>query len=285
MELAFYKLDGAGNDFVGIDARRLGRWTDERIGRLARLLCHRHHGVGADGILVILPVEQAAGAAFRMQYVNADGSIGGMCGNGARCAAVLAYHLGAAPAAMTFETDAGLYEATIVEGGARLRFPDLPALPVERRLLGTAAPLPAMDFLLCGVPHAVAFVEDLDLFPVAEAGRAVRHDPAFAPAGTNANFAEVQPDGTIRLRTYERGVEAETLACGTGSVATCCTHAARSGLRGDCRFTVIPTGGQSLGVEFHAGPGGYTSIHLTGPARLAFTGRARVDLDAGLLMG
>lgn len=273
--LEFTKLEGAGNDFVGLDWRARSIPTLEQAAALARHLCPRQRGIGADGLIFLLDPPADTPADFRMRYINADGSLGEMCGNGARCAAVFAHHAGAAPERMTFVTDAGLYRAQLVPGGSRIAFPDIPLLPEERTLQGPAQAGTTCDFLLAGVPHAVRFVEDLDLLDIATLGREIRYDPAFAPAGTNANFAE-ERGGILHLRTYERGVEAETLACGTGSVATACCWAARQGLHTRVTQIVIPTGGDELEIEFTATGHGFQQISLAGPARIVFEGRVEV---------
>lgn len=273
MKLDFHKLDGAGNDFVGLDLRDTGLKDPPEMAPLVRRLCHRQRGVGADGVIAILPPPSGS-AHFVMVYFNADGSRGEMCGNGARCAVVLAHHLGMTPTEeIQFETDAGSYRAELVAGGSRIWFPDIDDLPREVSLTGTARPVGKADFLLCGVPHAVIFVEeDLDLLEVYEAGRAIRHDPAFSPAGTNVNFAQLVGGDTIHVRTYERGVEVETLACGTGSVATVCCHVRKNGLKGPQKWKVIPTGGESLQITMEATEAGFRNITLAGPARIVFTG-------------
>lgn len=275
MRVPFTKLDGAGNDFVGLDWRGKTPLPDDMAGQLARLLCDRHHGVGSDGVLMVLD-PPSPDFDFTMLYLNADGSIGGMCGNGARCIAVFAHHLGASGQQMRFLTGAGPYTASIIPGGARVDFPDAPWLPERRAPHGPLRPLEHLLFIPMGVPHAVAFVEDLDLVDVATTGRELRHDPVFAPAGTNVNFAEMIGD-QLHVRTYERGVEAETLACGTGSVATCCCHAWSNGRSGPQRYTVVPTGGIPLGITFDAGPNGFHAITLSGPATMRFHGVLEIN--------
>jgi diaminopimelate epimerase len=273
MKLHFFKLDGAGNDFVGLDFRTAPLPPTGDLGDLARRLCHRQRGVGADGVLCILP-PQTGGFHFRMLYLNADGSVGEMCGNGARCAVVLAHHLGMTPEeGILFDTDAGPHRADLAPGGSAVHFPDIPALPRRENLLGVARPVETALFLTCGVPHAVVFVDDdLDMIDVVADGRAMRHDPAFAPAGTNANFARETSPGHLDLRTYERGVEVETLACGTGSVATCACRAHLNGILGPSKWTVVPTGGEALSITLNATDTGFTNITLAGPARIVFTG-------------
>lgn len=220
--LRFVKMSGAGNDFVVVDNRDA---TVEEVGKapLARRVCRRRRGIGADGLILIEPAREEA-ADYRMRYFNADGSEGELCGNGARCAAIFARDIGAAGASQRITTPAGELEAEILVSGVaagpivRVAMPPpggirrlrLPALP------GGPADLFALDV---GVPHVVEVVSELDSIAVDRRGSAIRWHSAF-PAGANANFAALdERAGEIRLRTFERGVEAETLACGTGATA------------------------------------------------------------------
>jgi len=224
MILHFYKMNGAGNDFIVVDNRdrSLSAALD---GDTIAALCDRHRGVGADGLLAVEPAEQ--GGDFRFRYYNADGGEAEMCGNGARCFGRFAAHLGEAPLTqVTFETIAGLLTADMIDEHVRIAM----STPKDLRLnagaeaSGLAAPV---HFINTGVPHAVAFLPDraaLDACDVFECGRALRFHPAFAPAGTNANFAAVLAPGHLAIRTYERGVEDETLACGPGMVACALLH-------------------------------------------------------------
>lgn len=225
--LRFYKMTGSGNDFVFLDGRTAppAAWSAESI----RSLCDRRTGIGGDGLVVLTP--EGDGCA-RMVYFNADGSRAGMCGNAALCSTRLAARLGIAPAeGMELHTDTGVLKTRCVGPGwaAELLLPDF-SLPEEQSL-----PLEAGErwMVLCsvGVPHLVILVEDVAAVEVARRGRALRHDPAFAPQGANVNFISraSDPGGTAgwRLRTYERGVEAETLACGTGTVGAAAALAAR----------------------------------------------------------
>lgn len=271
MGLAFTKMDGAGNDFVAMDRRGLPPWDAAQLALLARTLCHRQHGVGADGVLVLSDAP-SPDVDFAMRYINADGTIGEMCGNGARCMAVYAHRVGAAQETMRFQTDAGVYRAAVSGEHATIDFPDIETLPEVRRTHGPLHRALAFQYLVVGVPHAVMEVEDLDLFDVLGVGRAARHDQAFAPRGTNANFISLEGENRIRLRTYERGVEAETLACGTGSVASACCVAWSRSAHGPQRFTVVPTGGAELQIAFDAQRDGFRNVTLGGPARAVFTG-------------
>jgi diaminopimelate epimerase len=216
MTLRFYKMTGSGNDFVFLDGRehRLEDWPAARIAAL----CDRRNGVGADGLVVITP----EGNGARMVYCNADGSRVGMCGNAALCSTRLAVRLGIVPSPeIELHTDSGLVRARCVGPGwaAELLLPDfqLPALVPLPLEAGEAW----MELCSVGVPHLVIYTEDLGGVDVVQRGRALRYDPTF-PAGLNVNFIGKAVSGTDpawQLRTYERGVEAETLACGTGTTA------------------------------------------------------------------
>lgn len=279
-QFTFHKLDGAGNDFVGIDWRGRQLPGPESLASMVRVLCHRHHGIGADGVILIQDAPLGTEHHFAMKYLNADGSVGSMCGNGARCASVFAHFLGAAPSSMRFLTDAGNYRADVDGDHARVHFPPVRSLPQVRQLQGGDWAGREADFLLVGVPHAVFFVENLADVDVFHVGREVRNDPVFAPAGTNANFVR-ERNGVLQLRTYERGVEDETLACGTGSVASACCHAARLGLTGKQAIIVLPTGGIPLKIEFEATESGFENVVLGGSARIVFSGETRVRLAEG----
>jgi diaminopimelate epimerase len=277
MKLPFFKLDGAGNDFVGLDWRGKPAASDGELGRMARLLCDRYHGVGADGILVLGDVAPSEGVHFSMRYLNSDGSVGEMCGNGARCIARFAHLLGAAPSTMRFLTGAGVYRAEILERDVRIHVPEVTQLPARISMTGPLRPFPEVQLLVVGVPHAVVFTEDLDLLDVFSSGKAIRHDPALAPRGANVNFAE-QAGEMVRVRTYERGVEAETQACGTGSVAAACCSATARGLSGPVEITVIPTSGIPLQIGLTRTESGYKNITLAGPANVTFQGECDLDI-------
>ena len=281
MKLAFHKLDGAGNDFVCLDWRGRKPLGNEEAGRLAVALCNRFHGIGADG-LMFLEDPQVAGTHFTMHHMNSDGSFAEMCGNGSRCMARYAHFIGAAPLQMSFLTGAGVYRADVAGEAISTHFPDVESLPVEKNLLGPLKPFLSATFLLVGVPHAVVFTEDLDLLDVNTVGREMRYDQAFAPAGTNLNFAEMK-DGVLHVRTYERGVEAETQACGTGSVATACCYARQKGLAGPVTLAISPTSGIRMAVSLTPTERGFRDITLTGPGRIVFSGECTVGDNYAVL--
>ncbi|MGC1478955.1 MAG: diaminopimelate epimerase, partial [Chthoniobacterales bacterium] len=220
MELAFTKMNGAGNDFILLDNR--SKALSLSTSQIARL-CDRHRGIGADGLLLVEP--PAAGAAdFRMRYYNADGGEAEMCGNGARCFSRYGARLlgETASSALSFETPAGVISASLLGEEVELAMsaPHSLAPSNDLTIEGT---LVSTHSINTGVPHAVVFVDDLELADVRTLGARIRHHEHFAPAGTNVNFVAKTEEG-IAIRTYERGVEDETLACGTGVVAAALIH-------------------------------------------------------------
>jgi diaminopimelate epimerase len=266
----FYKMTGSGNDFVFVDGRRfpVESWSPEAI----RRICDRRTGVGGDGLVILTP-EGADGA--RMVYFNADGSRAGMCGNAALCSTRLAVRLGVAPeTGMALQTDSGMVRSRCVGPGwaAEIRLPDFP-LPVEVEL-PTAPGERWMVRATVGVPHLVIFTEDLAAVPVERRGRELRTHLAFAPDGVNVNFlgrTGSGPDQGWRLRTYERGVEAETLACGTGTVAAAFALAARGLDRLPLR--IASWGGNAFSVSGRIEERLAAEPWLCGEGRLVFEGR------------
>ncbi len=269
--IPFYKMTGGGNDFVIFDNRK-GILPDDYAG-LAKKLCDRKFAIGADGLLA---VEKCADADFRMIYYNSDGSRAAMCGNGARCIARFANLLKAAPSKMTFQTDAGLISAevknkTVIIGMSTpqdMRL-DFPIKMEEDRELN-------LSFVNTGVPHAVLTVTDIEKTEVQELGRAIRYHKEFAPAGTNVNFVQVKDNHTLIVRTYERGVEGETLACGTGVTASSLIFAAKKMV--ESPVSCITRGGETLTIFFEPDGGGLPTknVQLEGPAAVCFKGTVEV---------
>jgi diaminopimelate epimerase len=268
----FVKYQGAGNDFVLVDQRR-ERWlTRGDRARVARL-CDRRFGIGADGLILLEPRE---GYDFEMIYFNADGGESSLCGNGGRCIAAFARHLGlVAGQACSFLASDGRHEARITRslgpGGewVELKMADVVAL--ERTEDGRAFVLDT------GSPHYVRFVPDgaLPAFDVVGEGRAVRYGERFRTEGINVNFACAAADGALDVRTYERGVEDETLACGTGVTAAALAAYAQSGRRDTAEEVELPVHarGGDLIVRFRVENGVFTDIWLCGPAQRVFEGR------------
>lgn len=266
--LRFTKMNGAGNDFVLID-NRLGdlRLAAEQISKI----CDRHRGVGADGVLIL---ERAAnGADFRMRYYNADGGEAEMCGNGARCFARYASRVAGPAEKLSFETPAGVIGATLQGELVCLNMSE----PKDLKL-GITIPLPdqplSAHFVNSGVPHVVVPVDDLEKADVRGLGSAVRHHDLFAPKGANVNFLKERGDKAISIRTYERGVEDETLACGTGVVASALIFAALQNVEGP--IGVLVRGGNELQVAFDRAGDQFKDVTLTGPADFVFEGTIEV---------
>lgn len=268
--LRFAKMHGCGNDFVMIDDRDRS-WLDRRA-ELTRRLCDRRTGLGADGIILLEPANR--GGDFTMVYVNANGNDGEMCGNGARCTARFAAHLGLVGTRAAIETAAGLIEAEIAGAEVRLAMTDPQDLVFGRRITVDGQEW-IFDSVDTGVPHAVSFVDDPEGVDVERWGRLIRHHPAFAPRGTNVNFVTAREDGIV-MRTYERGVEAETLACGTGAVASALIAHRRYGLIPP--ITVMTRGGDRLTVDFQITGTGLGQVRLIGPTALVAEGEIASEL-------
>jgi diaminopimelate epimerase len=262
-------MTGSGNDFVMVDGRATepGTWSTADI----RAVCARGTGIGADGLVFVSP--GAAPGAVRMVYFNSDGSRAAMCGNAALCSTQFATRLGLASGhRMSLETDAGTYESRCGPG--------------ERAELHLAAvqapqPVPGLSVLngegrtalgLVGVPHLVVLVDEVDGVDLPLRGRSLRFDPALGADGANVNFiSPAGPTNAWRMRTYERGVEGETLACGTGAVAAAC--AIHEWGLGSLPVTILSRSGRTLEIRARKAPGGlYDDVWLVGEARLVFRG-------------
>lgn len=264
MNLKFWKMNGTGNDFIVADNRD-GIVADGRHSDFAASLCPRRTAVGADGVLLVEP-PPGEDFDFRMRYLNADGSEAEMCGNGARCIASFAHAIGAAGPEMRFMTGAGPVGATITGEGAIIDMPE-PTQPEEKSIAVGGRKL-NLWFLSTGVPHAVVPVRNLDTAEVLSQGRAIRYHEAFLPAGANANFMARRGKG-IAIRTYERGVEDETLACGTGASAAALAAASAWGLKSPVGVVVL---GGMLRIHFEESGEGYSKVRLEGPAEVVFRG-------------
>lgn len=269
MTIQFQKMSGAGNDFVVID-NRAGIIPEEGRRELFEPWCQRRTGVGADGVLLVEP-SPGDGFDFRMRYYNADGGEAEMCGNGARCIARFAHAIGAAPAQMRFLTMAGPVEAVVRESGdVMIGVSDPHGLCRGVDLSRAGAGHMKGDYINTGVPHVVIRVSDLENVPVFQLGRAIRNYDAFAPAGTNVNFYTPRADGGLDYRTYERGVEDETLACGTGAIATALVASLAGCAQSPAK--VHTSGGPILTIHFEKTADGFTNIKLEGEARFTFKG-------------
>ncbi|GAC1649794.1 MAG: diaminopimelate epimerase [Gemmatimonadaceae bacterium] len=258
----FWKLTGSGNDFVFFDARgRSG--VGLPIPEFIREVCARGTGVGADGMVVL---ETSEHATARMRYFNSDGSVASLCGNAALCTVRLLATLDGKGTEVSFESDAGLIRGRLARGRPEVDLPDLgglqdqvaiPLRPGERR----------MGFAVPGVPHIVVLVADTSTVDVLARGRELRHDPSLAE-GANANFISARSDGRWDIRTFERGVEGETLACGTGAVAAAALLVSWELVSPP--VAMMTRSGQVLSVGFRRG-GGF-SPSLGGEGRIVFSG-------------
>jgi len=254
--IPFSKLNGSGNDFLLIDNRGgILRGVDlpEFVGKV----CDRSRSIGADGVIFI---EKSRRADFRWRFFNADGSRAEMCGNGGRCAARFAVERNIARTTLGFETDAGLIRAEVKGRRVKLQMTPPRALALSKSLTLRGRKI-TYSFLDTGVPHAVLFVPDLSKIDLEGTGRGIRTHRAFAPRGTNVDFVRVR-NGEVRIRTYERGVEGETLACGTGAVAAGILSAVHGYVRPP--VAVRTRGGEVLIVHFDPGKKGFGEVYLEG---------------------
>ena len=266
MVLDFTKMNGAGNDFVLIDNRKRNiHLSREQVVKL----CHRQRGVGADGLFMLVP--SATGKAdWAWEFYNSDGSVADMCGNGARCFARFIQKTVGANGKTSFETGAGVIAATFQGERVTVNLTRPKDLTLNQKVPVSGTPM-LIHSLHTGVPHAVLFVPDADKAMVQQFGAEIRYHPYFAPKGTNVNFAQVLAPNHIRVRTYERGVEGETLACGTGVTASALIAARVLGFTSPVKVTV--QGGDVLEVNFRDDNGEFSDVQLTGPAEFVYEGR------------
>jgi diaminopimelate epimerase len=266
--LRFTKMNGAGNDFILID-NRVG---DVRLGRsqIAQL-CDRHRGIGADGVLLLENPTNTAD--FRMRYFNADGGEAEMCGNGARCFARFVNKVAAAKEEISFETQAGVIFAELKGDLVTLGMTE----PTDLRLkmnVPVGDENKTVHFINSGVPHVVIPVPNINAVDVCQEGAEIRYHKTFSPSGANVNFIEKRSPRKIAIRTYERGVEDETLACGTGIVASALIFGATEGCQGP--ITVLARGGDELEVGFERNRDQFHDVTLTGPAEFVFEGTIEI---------
>jgi diaminopimelate epimerase len=263
--IPFFKMSGSGNDFILIDNRG-SVVPEDRLKRLVVGACRRKMSVGADGLILI---ESSDSVDFKWRFFNADGSLPDMCGNGARCAARFAFIHGIAGRQMAFDTLAGTIEASVGDGGVKIRMTDPVNLKTGYRLDLGGNTL-TVGSVNTGVPHVVAHVDDIEEIDVVETGRQIRFHHDFAPDGTNANFVADGTDGRLLIRTYERGVEDETLACGTGNVAAALILSRDRGLASP--VTLTTRSGGELTVYFNQRGDLFTDVFLEGDARVIYRG-------------
>ncbi len=267
-KISFTKVVGSGNDFIILDNR--GNKISEDLSNLARDVCKRKVSIGADGLLVL---EDSNKADFKMRVLNPDGSEVTMCGNGARCSALYAYVNKWCSENLRMETIAGIIKAVVHDDKVKLRITD----PAEIKLdndLGLGNTIFKTHFVNTGVPHVVHFLGDninIEDYPVKEMGAKIRYHRSFEPEGTNANFVKVASENRILLRTYERGVEDETLACGTGAVASSIVSHLVNGTKQPVE--VLTKSGDVLKVYFNVVNKKFTEVSLEGSAKIVYDGK------------
>jgi len=260
-DLEFSKLSAAGNDFILFDNRSSNFAGDESD--IFHRICKRRIAVGADGILLL---EKSDDHDFSMRYYNADGSLGEMCGNGARAAAYYAYMNGIASGSMKFDVLGVVYKARVMDEGIELGMP--PPVKFEMKPgVNDMVNLQEGAYLDVGVPHYVLFAEDIDRLNVIDIGRFYRYHDSFQPKGVNVNFVQIIDEHNLRIRTYERGVEDETLACGTGTISSAMTAFTQHGIRPPVH---VETRGGHLIVSFKSD---FQDLTLTGPAKIVYKGK------------
>lgn len=262
MEINFSKMSGAGNDFIVMDNRQCTISLNESQ---IFALCTRRTGIGADGLILVEPSETLD---FSMRYYNADGKPGSMCGNGGRCAAYFAWTTGITGKTASFRANENRYDAWVT-GTERIKLKM--TVPDDFRDNFYANGF-SCHFVNTGSPHTIIYTEELDTFNVEDAGSAIRNNSELFPEGTNVNFLEVTGPDRISLRTFERGVEAETLACGTGAVAAA-LMSYRLGKVPSTNVTVTVRSGDTLEVAFSDD---MREVFLSGPAKEVYTGTVNV---------
>ncbi len=265
-DIEFWKMNGSGNDFIIIDNRE-GIVPEKEMIHFVKSVCRRRESVGADGLIFVIDSDKYD---FGWRFFNADGSEVEMCGNGSRCVARFAYLKGIADMNMTFETLAGPVSAHVESRMVRVQMPD-PSRPLLDLDIEKKDGWISVDFINTGVPHVVVQVEGLDEHPVFEYGRMLRYHNRFEPDGTNADFIEIVDRNNLRMRTYERGVEDETLACGTGAIASALIGAARDMVSSPVK--VHTKGGEALIIHFNKRESVFTDIWLEGSTSIVYTGR------------
>ena len=270
MFLPFVKYQGAGNDFVLVDDRSLLFPVNKT--HLIEKLCHRRYGIGADGVVL---VQKSVLAHFRMRIFNSDGKEASMCGNGLSCLIHYVRSLGWKEDTFFIETLHGIIPCEVQEDKVFLSLGPAEVLHWDYALDCGGKGLTACVVKM-GVPHAVIFMDNIEDIPVEEWGTEIRHHPSFAPHGVNVNFAQRCSDGTIKMRTYERGVEGETMACGTGAAAVAAVAEKKWGCKSPIRL--VASSSECLEVCISQAESGAKQMALTSPATFVFEGRIWLDM-------
>jgi len=262
-KIDFYKMSGSGNDFIIIDNRNMVV-NEAGLTNFIASVCRRKMSVGADGLILI---ENADAVDFKWRFFNSDGSVAEMCGNGARCAARFAYLNGIAGSEMSFETKAGIVHAKVAKDRVKIKMPDPADLKTDYTLELENSTL-SVSSVNTGVPHVVVEADNIDDIEIVKMGREIRFHDVFAPAGTNVNFVCLQNDDIVAIRTYERGVEDETLACGTGAIACAIVMANKAKIKSPAN--VMTRSGGCLYIHYKEKQGRFYDILLEGDARIIY---------------
>jgi len=269
-KINFYKMSGSGNDFIIIDNRN--NIVDENgLSNFIAKVCRRKMSVGADGMIL---VENTDSADFKWRYFNSDGSVAEMCGNGARCVARFAYLNDIAGSNMSFKTLAGLVKAEVIGENVKVKMTDPSELKTDDTI-ELKNGLVSISSINTGVPHVVIVKDSIDDVDIVNIGREIRYHDQFSPAGTNVNFVCHIKDNTIAIRTYERGVEDETLACGTGAAASAIVMAHK--MKIDSPLSILTRSGGYLNIYFKEKEGQYYDIYLEGDARIIYKAKLWED--------
>ena len=268
--IRFYKMSGSGNDFIIVDNRQ-SVVENEGLTSFIRRICRRKMSVGADGFIL---VETSDKADFKWQFFNSDGSLAEMCGNGARCAARFAHIMGIAGKSMCFETEAGVVSAEVSDGRAKVKMPNPVDLHLDYKIELENGPV-MVSSVNTGVPHVVIMDQSIEEIDVYRVGREIRFHQAFEPAGTNVNFICQRKRGQLAIRTYERGVENETLACGTGSIASALIASCKTQLQSP--INLLTRSGEALTIHFTNDGGTFKNIYLEGDARIIYSAQLGED--------
>lgn len=275
--LPFAKMSGAGNDFIIIDNRSgqlvPDKFSAEDLPAWVAKVCARRMAVGADGLLLIDPSPDAD-VDFQWRFFNADGSVAEMCGNAARCVSRYAFMKGIAGECLRFKTIAGLIQGEVMGESVKVRM-TAPFDLVRQRSLEVEGRQFTVGSVNTGVPHVVAVVDEVDTVDVVALGRAIRHHPDYQPAGTNASFVSASAHGRWSIRTYERGVEDETLACGTANVAAAIILAVNRGIESPITFNT--RSGSQLTIYYEMAGDTCRAVYMAGDARLIYEGHLTPD--------
>ncbi|USG67412.1 diaminopimelate epimerase [Brevibacillus ruminantium] len=277
-KIPFAKMNGCGNDFIVVDNRKkMMKGFD--LGTFVKNICARGTSLGADGFMMLEPSDIAD---FKMRYFNADGSEGAMCGNGARCLSRFAHLVGAASETMSFETMAGIYQAEVLPAThtVNVKFPDVPLKTLQlNQPYPTEGPASLYHYGFVGVPHTVWFLDNVAKLSdrqITEWGKQIRYDHARFPQGTNVNFAQVIDRHSLQIRTYERGVEAETYACGSGSTAAAIVAGILGLVESDSPIRMQTRGGV-LRISYQLSEELARDVYMEGNAKLVATGELLPD--------